>query len=117
MAVFCCGPFLKGDAAFPNLLKNCEIQSEFSRVKKSEDLTEGFNLSRGNGKCSGSKHFALHRVSLAYLGRHRVCSLAALCAADVMILGKPTHDVNNKIKKTFGAVFKCRNICTDHIFR
>ena len=43
--------------------------------------------------------------------------LAALCAADVMILGKPTHDVNNKIKKTFGAVFRCRNICNDHIFR
>ena len=31
--------------------------------------------------------------------------LAALCAADVMILVKPKHDVNNKIKKTFGAVF------------
>ena len=32
--------------------------------------------------------------------------LAALCAADVMILVKPKHDVKNKIKKTFGAVFR-----------
>ena len=67
MAVCCCGPFLKGDAAFPNLLKNCEIQSEFSRVKKSEDLTEGFNLSRGKGKLSDA---ALHylRFRFGYIG-------------------------------------------------
>lgn len=60
MVVFYSGPFLKGDAALPNLLKNGEIQVEFSRVKKSEDLTEGFNLSRGKGKLSDP---ALHYIA------------------------------------------------------
>ena len=46
-----------------NLLKNCEIQVEFSRVKKSEDLTEGFNLSRGKGKLSDpALHYIAYRL-------------------------------------------------------
>ena len=73
MVVFYSGPFLKGDAALPNLLKNCEIQVEFSRVKKSEDLTEGFNLSRGKGKLSDP---ALHYI--AY--RLRISVATVLCA-------------------------------------
>ena len=45
---------------FPIILKNSEIQVEFSRVKKSKDLTEGFNLSRGKGKLSDP---ALHYIA------------------------------------------------------
>ena len=79
MAVCCCGPFLKGDAAFPNLLKNCEIQSEFSRVKKSEDFTEGFNLFAGNG--NNSRKSALHylRFRFGYLGATGFVSRRTLC--------------------------------------
>lgn len=73
MVVFYSGPFLKGDAAFPNLLKNSEIQVEFSRVKKSEDLTEGFNLSRGKGKLSDP---ALHYIAC----RLRTMVATVLCA-------------------------------------
>ena len=60
------------NAALPNLLKNCEIQVEFSRVKKSEDLTEGFNLFAGKGNGSRKSHLHYQR-SLACHGRHRVC--------------------------------------------
>ena len=79
MAVCCCGPFLKGDAAFPNLLKNCEIQVEFSRVKKSEDLTEGLNLFAGKGK--NSRKSALHylRFRFGYLGATGFVSRRTLC--------------------------------------
>ena len=60
------------------LLKNCEIQVEFSRVKKSEDLTEGFNLSRGKGKLSDA---ALHylRFRFGYLGATGFVSRRTLC--------------------------------------
>jgi hypothetical protein len=60
-------------AVLPNLLKNGEIQVEFSRVNKSEDLTEGFNLSRGSGKLSDP---ALHYI--AY--RLRTMVATVLCA-------------------------------------
>ena len=80
------------NAALPNLLKNCEIQSEFSRVKKSEDLTEGFNLSRGNGKLSDpTLHYLRFRFGYS---EPPGLFLAALCAADVMILGHPIFSVN-----------------------
>ena len=66
-----------------NLLKNCEIQVEFSRVKKSEDLTEGFNLSRGKGKLSDA---ALHYI--AYRLRISVATGFVLSPHSVLLLAQ-----------------------------
>ena len=106
MAVCCCGPFLKGDAAFPNLLKISEFRLSFPAPAKNLVC---LNLFAGKGK--NSRKSALHYQRFASaISEPPGLFLAALCAADVMILGKPTHDVNNKIKKTFGAVYE-RNAC------
>ena len=46
------------------IVKEQRIQVEFSRVKKSEDLTKGFNLSRGKGKLSDAAlHYIAYRLS------------------------------------------------------
>ena len=76
----------------PIILKNCEIQVEFSRVKKSEDLTEGFNLSRGKGKLSDpALHYIAYRLRISVatgfvLSPHSVLLLAQ--RADVIEIRK-----------------------------
>ena len=65
MAVCCCGPFLKGDAAFPNLLKNSEFRLSFPAPAKNLVC---LNLLAGKGK--NSRKSALHylRFRFGYIG-------------------------------------------------
>jgi hypothetical protein len=63
--------------------KERRFQVEFSRVKKSEDLTEGFNLSRGKGKLSDA---ALHYI--AFRLRTMVATGFVLSPHSVLLLAQ-----------------------------
>jgi hypothetical protein len=73
MAVFLLTVGYDLTSGITQILKEQRFQVEFSRVKKSEDLTEGFNLSRGKGKLSDP---ALHYIAC----RLRVTVATVLCA-------------------------------------